>query len=1209
MVASRDVCLFVLLVGILRAVRAGPVFDFEDPEEVTDYISSEGCSVTKQSQNHAKSGEYSLMWAWPKITTATKLRIHLKEASLGKMEIKKGGFKFWMYIPADKGEFPRAQSESAECNDATKIGRLRLRGFRDRMSEKAMNRSGSPRKDSAIGAKMEIVFKGKTKDDKPKEYGPVTANLGFIGWRAVWIAYQEFKIKPGTDNALVVISEVEFAFPEASDKAGGLYLDLVRFAPSIKMETRDTVVPKVVDDVTRAFDERKTWQQSLRWSMNEAPAPSKDDSTGINDIQEIEDRLENWYARTDKDLPFPLLDSGHEDESVEAYKAARLKGLLKSIRFAHKHYDRLWKKSAGAKDEAITGPPLFSKVSEYGEEKLAGQDKVKFTFIMEKVLLPLALEYNLRGRRNEVAGAARRECKKLSTEDPNTRRKGLENIAGDNEAMMEFLDTQLSGKTLDCNEGSANEDLKSAIDALNQERLRRLVALFDYLQDQGWDRGSGLGSLDHEMNKDGAGFLNALFLLRNAFKRDHREKFKHWIETAKWYADFNEIYQTKESAAYDGTTADRMRTILLHRLMIVLMAPYESEAEQVRDMNGFKTWVEIVLRVNKGLGGVVKPDYTGFHHMTFYGSAYVTHAYHNAALVQYLVDGTQFALCQEAKENLKKGLETIRVTAVKYSTPNGICGRFPDYHKAELARLVPAYAYISCKHSLQEGGIVEHDTSAICSSIEGPEMFLRLYDLQEDSVKEYLGKGEVYTSIYYLNSIGSLDIMDEVRKRSLKDAIGAEPSPTGHWSFNFAALSIHRRDDWSAAVKGFNKYVWDWESSNNQNLYGIFGSYGSLQLSNSESALASYDVKNGWDWTRVPGATTINFKLEDIKSDDDRYYNPKAFAGGVSLRGTKGKSWNGGFGMDFEIPKYEIDNDRAALKNVYFKFKKSYFFVNNLIIAVGSDITLMGINGLNLPDSFYPQTTLFQDKLVRSANKIEINGVRHDLRVVDEGHPKTKRGDKKAEDKRADNILDAGMEDTGHDLGEVGDKSDRRKKKEGTSGKKIEGPVTKASSKCMIMVEERGEGLDSVEDTGQENEGWEKDDDSVNKEGSHKSGRDSQGRGDVKGTRRTSDQTLFIAVSIPAFNLIDDGEMESKPACQKPKDPKALHPKNLSGVTERLLYCAKSDNSKVTLDLSKPVSSEVEEVWDDNDDDNDGGGVEDANVDHELYGQHGLIDN
>ena len=153
------------------------------------------------------------------------------------------------------------------------------------------------------------------------------------------------------------------------------------------------------------------------------------------------------------------------------------------------------------------------------------------------------------------------------------------------------------------------------------------------MKQQGFVDGSGLGSLDHEMNRDGAGFLHTLFLLKDLLSiPSNKSRLLDLINTAKWYNDFGEVYQSP-TLEIKGTTADRMITLMLFRLVIVLMMPSDNNDEikdKIRDMDALVRWMNNALAVNEGLGGVIKPDFTGHHHKAFYGSGYVPQALHNA---------------------------------------------------------------------------------------------------------------------------------------------------------------------------------------------------------------------------------------------------------------------------------------------------------------------------------------------------------------------------------------------------------------------------------------------------------------------------------------------------------------------------------------------------------------------------------------------------
>ena len=152
--------------------------------------------------------------------------------------------------------------------------------------------------------------------------------------------------------------------------------------------------------------------------------------------------------------------------------------------------------------------------------------------------------------------------------------------------------------------------------------------------------------------------------------------------------------------------------------------------------------------------------------------------------------------------------------------------------------------------------------------------------------------------------IGSLQMLQSLYRKAKKAQIEPAVPQTGHWVQNFAAFSIHRRKGWVVTVKGFSRYVWDFESSTTQNVYGMYQSHGALQISNSEESLNAYDAQHGWDWTRVPGTTTIKLSLNEMMLPKKRYYQPSRFVGGVVLTSENPRLANGVFAMRFHQPSY-----------------------------------------------------------------------------------------------------------------------------------------------------------------------------------------------------------------------------------------------------------------------------------------------------------------
>ena len=211
----------------------------------------------------------------------------------------------------------------------------------------------------------------------------------------------------------------------------------------------------------------------------------------------------------------------------------------------------------------------------------------------------------------------------------------------------------------------------------------------------------------------------------------------------------------------------------------------------------------------------------------------------------------------------------MRIVSVKYSSPNSVSGRFPGYSRCILARTFPAYAYAGATAPPLTTTGTLGDISTL--SNETIQMFLRLYDTTQSAVNEYLARGRIFTNIYYLNSIGSVNIMEEIYAKATAMGIPAESSPKGCWTKNYAALAVFRRFNWAVSVKGFNKFVWDFESSGGQNVFGIYQSHGALLVANSEDSLKTHDIDNGWDWTRHPGTTTIKMNLDQLISENRRF--------------------------------------------------------------------------------------------------------------------------------------------------------------------------------------------------------------------------------------------------------------------------------------------------------------------------------------------------
>ena len=564
--------------------------------------------------------------------------------------------------------------------------------------------------------------------------GKFQVNLDFTAWRGIWVKFSECKSTSNSLRAPTVIDKVNFILSDADI----IYIDLLEFKSNVGKQSRDKVVPPISPFGLELYDASNTWQQTYYWSQQPISAsPLTIDYRKKKSLELIESRLRNWYCDETKSTPFT---------SGSSFLQQRWNSLSRSIKKAHEKYDNLIFDTG-----KVVGPPLFCR-------DCRGRTENKFGFIMEKILLPLALEYYLRSRTNDVAATVTTQLPELNSGVSSRIRNAYKVIAGENRNMKNLFTSYLPTST-----ALTNTHVQSAINTLNLVRLNKINDLLDFVKQQGFADGSGLGSLDHEMNKDGAGFMHTLFILKDSLSiPSNKSRLLDLINTAKWYNDFGEVYQSP-TFEIKGTTADRMITLMLFRLIIVLVMPSDNNDEikaKIRDMDAVVRWMNNALAVNEGLGGVIKPDFTGHHHKAFYGSAYVPQALHTAALVQYLLGETEFSLSTTSINNIRRGLETLRLIVVKYSTPNSVNGRMPNYVNEVLIKaLLPGYAYISVFHPYPSVMPSVIPTGITVSNVTEPEMFLRLYS--SPSVDSYLEDGG-HKDKYYFNSLGSLDIMEAV---------------------------------------------------------------------------------------------------------------------------------------------------------------------------------------------------------------------------------------------------------------------------------------------------------------------------------------------------------------------------------------------------------------------------------------------------------------
>lgn len=434
------------------------------------------------------------------------------------------------------------------------------------------------------------------------------------------------------------------------------------------------------------------------------------------------------------------------------------------------------------------------------------------------------------------------------------------------------------------------------------------LRMYAHLEDQGFAKDSAQGTIHHigyQYREAADSFLVAQPLLTEA------GLWRRAMDNLAWFVGLGRLTHDFSDPAEYGGIIDVQNTLL--KPMAICAVGAGTVDEQCRLLAALTRFTERSLSTSPGIEGGLKPDGTIFHHMGPYPD-YGRDALVGMAPVVALLHGTAFALGAPARAALRRALLTQRLHANTTQWPIALTGRHPD--GGQGLSLNP-FTALAATPMPGEDGAFDPEVGAA---------FLRLLPPNPSAAQRSLAA-------------------------DLREAgIEAEPAPNGHWALGYAACGLHRRGEWLVALRGHNRYLWSSEIYASDNLYGRYLAYASVEVlaraddSGQITHPANGYVHPGWDWNRIPGATTKHLPWELLKGDlsDTIEIMPltrSAFGGAGSFQGEHGV-----FGMHLiEHPRF--DPTHTA--------KVSRFSFDDVIVCLGSDIA-------NDDPQHSTETTLFQ---------------------------------------------------------------------------------------------------------------------------------------------------------------------------------------------------------------------------------------------------------
>ncbi|MCU4157150.1 hypothetical protein J1N10_14275 [Carboxylicivirga sp. A043] len=453
----------------------------------------------------------------------------------------------------------------------------------------------------------------------------------------------------------------------------------------------------------------------------------------------------------------------------------------------------------------------------------------------------------------------------------------------------------------------------------HQYRLREMyMNMYEHMVDQGVAYGSGLGTI-HHYGYNWRNYYRALFIMRDVLAEEG--KLEEVTAGLQWYAALGEVFTKPE---VKGMDMDAFNTQVMGRLASILIM--EDTPQKVQYLQCFSRWIDNGLLPAPGLNDAFKIDGSAYHHANHY-PAYATGGMNGAVRMVYFMSGTSFKVSTEAHENLKKALMTMRFYCNLTHWPLAMSGRHPE----GKGKLHTEHFAILAKAGQPDGSSIIDQELATA--------YMRLVAGKKKDKYKSLFEGYDLT---------------------------AEPTPQGHIVMPYASSSIHRRGEWAASVRGHSRYLWAAEHYLGANLYGRYLAHGQLQIMGKGQPVnikASGFVQQGWDWNRMPGTTTINVPLDDLRAvilNVDQYsgyeemlFSDEAFAGGVHADGKNGV---------YAFILHEHDKYQGSLRA-----RKSWFFFDNHIVCLGSGIE-------NTNNERMTETTLFQNHLAKNDLDVLVDG-------------------------------------------------------------------------------------------------------------------------------------------------------------------------------------------------------------------------------------------
>lgn len=399
-------------------------------------------------------------------------------------------------------------------------------------------------------------------------------------------------------------------------------------------------------------------------------------------------------------------------------------------------------------------------------------------------------------------------------------------------------------------------------------------------------------------------------------------------------------------------SADTLRAMIGSLVGGVLMLP--EETRQQREMKlyyvrSMRKTIATAASATPGIQGVYKPDYSINHHYYHYVSAYGPQAAMAMTATVQLFQGTALQFSEDELKYVKGYVDNAFFISHYDHVPLGLTGRM--FTNNMMQQCMPVISLAALTGGNPDPQIMQIYANLHHGDVQHPAPYRPTYRLNQSGFPQY-----AYAQAMAKQYVAKHQVQPEFQEGVRMYAY----SPSGHI----------RRGNWSAHVKGMNKWWWSYEggltASNPITLFDCYKSHGALEVryldpeDPTAGTTVNPELRDGMDMAHRAGATTQARTHEQMVQDAivSRTRLNATATGGVSLNGQHGL-----FMFDFKkAPKQMGDQ--------HLKAKKSYFMLGDKVVMLGSGISNKSEQG------YAVHTTLFQNFLNqedRSRSPIFVN--------------------------------------------------------------------------------------------------------------------------------------------------------------------------------------------------------------------------------------------